>query len=377
MQKMNLERWISDNFQNTVYISGPNSFNNLPPSRSLEIIEKTLPNLESNLIEVNNENADTANKIIEILTHRDVRKGSRSLIESYLPQIKEKLERLISNDQTISFVLPTLPFKDQSPLTTGLKIDAVDLGEYAFFAQLRRVSNSISKVYKPGAHFTLLCDGYIYADIFANGDIDGAGRYKASCEKIKNQYGLYNEITLFDMREVIFDMPEWNNERRRIEQRVRELSLNEKPIKDRIMALSDQMIFHTFLSYSYDDLVHILKSNKKDKDLEESLYEAAIKYISIVLALKYTDIVYDAFPSAVRCTVHPKKAPQIPLSLTNRDNLLLPYNGVATISREKIKNNNSFFRTLRTKRLVDVYSLNDVVAVHNERNGDFLYYEVP
>jgi len=270
-----------------------------------------------------------------------------------------------------------LPFKDQSPFTTGLPIDAVDVGEYSFFAQLKRILTAIKSVYLAGGHFTLLCDGYIYADIFANGDIEGAGRYKARCEKIKNEYGLYNEVTLFDMREVLFDMPEWKITKEAIEKMIRNLYENNKNVSKHIDFLAGRLMYHVQLpDVSYDEARELYSQKPLPDWLSEKLNDAAIQFTTLLLTLQKTEVIARAFPSAIRCTVHPKAAPQLPLHLTNPHNQLLPYNGVATVSR-MAQAKQSLFNAMRIRRLCDIFEHENVVAVHNKKSGEFLYYELP
>jgi hypothetical protein len=224
---------------------------------------------------------------------------------------------------------------------------------------------------------TVLCDGYIYADIFASGDVDGSGRYRARCEEIRNAYGLINDVTLFDMREVLFDMPEWRQTESHIRGSIELLLQQDEAIQQRINVLMDRMRYHVAIpNLSYEDARELYTQETLPDEISGILEESAIRYTSLLLTLRETDLVSRAFPSAIRCTVHPKNAAQIPLHLTNRNNQLLPYNGVATVSRSALERGQTLFNALRTRRLCDVLEYDDPVEVHTEESEYPYYYEV-
>ena len=315
-------------------------------------------------------------KIISILTAKEVRRGSSSMLKPFIPEISENIGRLVKNKQPINFILPSLPFKDQSPFTTGVPINHTDLSEHAMFAQLKRILDAIASVYEPGGHFTLLCDGYVYADVFAQGDKDGAGRYKASCEKIKNTYDLHNQITLFDMREVFFDMPEWPDIKHEIESSVNKLYQENTEIKNRIDVLAKRFIYHVALPapyFSYENAREVYQQNPWPEWLQELLTRSAIEYIVLHLTLAHTKLTQRAFPSAIRCTVHPKPAAQLPLHLTNQQNSLLPYNGIAAIMNNEEEN---LFSSLRVMRLSDVLGYTNVEANYLEDDKYPFFYRI-
>lgn len=365
-------------YVNTADISAPKKIS-IPPlkefsRRDISPVKVTAPTLSLANIE-----GSVSEKILGILTSKSVRRGPRSLIEPFLPELLSSIDRLVQNNQPINLILPSLPFKDQSPFTTGVSIDHADLCEHAMFAQIKRVVEAIATVYKSGAHMTLLCDGYIYADIFAQGDKDGAGRYKAACEKIKNEYGLHNQVTLFDMREVLFDMPEWHKVHSEILQIIQELKQNDPEVGDRLNVLSKQFIFHVALPEphnSYEAARALYEQEPWPEWLTELMLNSAIEYCAIHLTLAHTDLVTRAFPSAIRCTVHPKAAAQIPLHLTNPDNSLLPYNGIATVSLLEYQKGKSLFEALRVRRLCDVMTLPNVTAIHVTGDSHPFYYEI-
>jgi len=371
------DEWIVQNVAKAIYISSSGNTITIPPSKDLPVRYIDFHLFYADKLITSSSNEDTPRRILDLMLMGNIRRGARGKIEPFLGSILKKIELLVRHELPVTFVLPTLPFKDQSPLTTGLPIDAVDFGEYAFFAQIKRITEAIQEIYEPGAHFTLLCDGYIYADIFANNNVDGAGRYKARCEKIKNEYKLYNEVTLFDMREVLFDLPSWGQTESEIRSSLLRLKDTDPLLNKCIQTLIYSFLYHVSIPYTYEQARNINLRQTFPEDLISLLTEAAIKYICVTLSLKHTNVVSAAFPSAVRCTIHPKEAPQLPLNLVHKDNSILPYNGVATISRRKLQHGVSIFNAIRVRTLDEIYEHDDVVAIHRNDSGEFLYYEMP
>ncbi|MDA2936084.1 isocyanide synthase family protein [Patescibacteria group bacterium AH-259-L05] len=370
--------WVRSGLLKAIHINYQKSTLNISPFKKLESKQVSLSLPEANPLQQQTKSLAPVDQILAIMLSKSVRRGKKALIEPFLNSIREKIQGIVDHQQPISFILPTLPFKDQSPFVTGASISHVDLGEYAFFAQIKRILNAVKEVYTPGAHMTLLCDGYIYADIFANGDKKGAGRYKARCEQIKNEYGLYNEVTCFDMREVLFDMPEWKHIETAIQEIVRKLYQTDPAAKERLDTLARRFIFHVAIpNHLYEEARIIYSSSPWPDWIWEKLLDSAIRYSALQLTLKKTELVKRAFPSAVRCTVHPKAAAQLPLHLTNPHNQLLPYNGAATISRQAQTQGQSLFQALRIKRLCDILEYDDVIAVYTENSKDPIYYEIP
>ena len=370
--------WVQERILASVYVNDTESPAEIPPFRVLPQKQVTRIRPDAPPLSHPPQHLTVVDQILAIMMSSAVRRGARQLITQFIPTLRAQLTDLVGHHQPISFLLPTLPFKDQSPFATGAAIDHVDLGEYALFAQLQRIIGAIKNVYPPGAHMTLLCDGYIYADIFANGDTDGAGRYKARCEQIKNEYGLYNEVTLFDLREVLFDMPSWQEEERTMRAIVHTLYTSDASIRARLDHLARRFMYHVALpGVSYTDARALYLHDPLPNDLVDRLRAAALRYSALLLTLQKTDLVHRAFPAALRCTVHPKAATQFPLHLTNPHNQLLPYNGVATVSRGAMARGVTLFQALRIRRLCDVLREDDVVVVHTDNSRDPFYYDLP
>jgi len=351
----------------------------IPPFREIPRVVVSQKQFIAPRLSLPDSRLSETDRIISVLTSKEVRRGSLGTIKPFIPEMRARINRLVRNRQSISLILPSLPFKDQSPFTTGMPMHHTDLCEHAMFAQLKRILDAIAAVYEPGGHFTLLCDGYIYANIFAQGDTDGAGRYKANCEKLKNAYGLHNHITLFDMREIFFDLPEWLCVKGEVEKLVKVLYEQDAEVRERIHTLARRFMFHVALPepYGHYEKARMLYEQTPWLDwLEKLLKKSAIDYVLMHLTLAHTKLVQRAFPFGVRCTVHHKPAAQFPLHLTHAGNCLLPYNGVAALFRDAGDN---MFSELKIMHLSDILRYENLTACHleNEECPFFFRIEKP
>jgi hypothetical protein len=66
--------------------------------------------------------------------------------------------------------------------------------------------------------------------------------------------------------------------------------------------------------------------------------------------MKSLNILGNYFPYNLRGTVHPKKAPQIPLHTVNKNSLVAPYNGVPVVSRRRLEKTGDLRNSTRIMR---------------------------
>ncbi len=374
------EQWIAETIKTTVHLndSHANATYTIPKWKPLEKITIPFSLPKAPPVTYKKKDFSIAEQILQVLFLKSIRRGPKHLIAPFINEIKSLVEHSIERNQPIPLVLPSLPFKDQSPFGTGAGIDHADLGEYCYFAQIKRLLDAIKAVYEKGAHLTLLCDGLLFSDIFVGGDINGPGRYKARCEAIKNAYGLYNDVSLIDMKEILFHEPEWVEQNEEIKTTLKAMHESFPMVQERIDHLTHRFLFYVQLpNMSYEQARDSLGNGLLKEPFLSSFRRAAIEYAAIHLTFKKLCIIEKRFPHAVRCTVHPKSAPQLPLHMTNKKNVLLPYNGVPVVSRQSLLNGKSLFESARIRRLYEVFLLPQVQAVYLENDASPFYYEVP
>lgn len=111
---------------------------------------------------VRNKNLSIPEQIYNITTNSRFRKGNYNLIAEYESVFLEHISHQVSSKSPIRITVPTLPFKDQNPLSTQRQVDQVDLGEFLFFRQMGDLCESVNQIYQPGIIIDLVSDGSLY-----------------------------------------------------------------------------------------------------------------------------------------------------------------------------------------------------------------------
>ncbi|RJO59487.1 hypothetical protein C4546_01915 [Candidatus Parcubacteria bacterium] len=165
---------------------------------------------------------------------KDLNDGSA---QAYLEQIKH----WVKEDLPIGFVLIALPWKCwRNPLKTNRKTP--DLGEFAFLQQLKRLADEISKVYKPGASFTILTEGEVYHEIFGIPLVEIL-RYQMGIEKMLKANNFYLRVELRSFGEILAKFPEFPE---RYQEQLECISKSFDPLAD--TSSDNYKIFKTMLT---------------------------------------------------------------------------------------------------------------------------------
>ena len=371
--------------------------NSIPnPNFEILTIRNDLPNetigqfnpalLEIKIIEPKKDAQDLSDKILSILLHGKIRRGSINLILPFIPEFQEKIKASIEHELPIEIALPTIPFKCQNPLSTQHSLSWVDLGECLFFRQLKSICASIERIYPPGVKITLISDGLVYAHIFANSQnlqtIKQIIKYRNNCGDIAKTVGLNGQVTIIDMVTVIQSMLGHNpDEILALRDRVRDLLSKAQSqnglIEKYMQSLQRGMLFNLpFSEYGYAEFIDIsnLSQQSLPMPIKTKIRNAALDYASFLIVLYLLEIIRKAFPKALRATVHPKNAPQIPLHLVNEHSAVLPHNGVPVVSERRLIRTNSISRSARIVKFRDVISSPDIVKVNIADQQEPFYY---
>jgi hypothetical protein len=110
------------------------------------------------------------------------------------------------------------------------------------------------------------------------------------------------------------------------------------------------------------------------RDLQDRTRNIAIEYSSFLLAMRKLNLVQRNFPDALRATVHPKNAPQVPLHLVNKHSVTFPYNGVPVVSEGKFAKTKSFGKSTRIMRFYQVLEIPDARAIYCPQSDEPFYY---
>ncbi|MGH7204359.1 MAG: L-tyrosine/L-tryptophan isonitrile synthase family protein, partial [Candidatus Levyibacteriota bacterium] len=201
--------WLRENFSEIIIFKDFDT-QSLPyyPRRNLpkKIIESfNTEMLTPRIIYPSQDAVNTSSAILSILLNANIRRGSLTTVEPYMHTFLSKINYFVERNEPIHLVLPTIPHKKQSPITTGHTMDFVDLGEYLLMSQLHTILLSIEKIYNPGAKITLLSDGLLLADIFTNNDKSLIHNYIQKLNHLKNQFNLNGLVNIEGLDNLIKD----------------------------------------------------------------------------------------------------------------------------------------------------------------------------
>lgn len=319
--------------------------------------------------------------ILAILSHSRFRKGSMDIINKYQDALLVKIIAAVEDRQPVKLVLPSLPFQNQNALCAGQSLDHIDLGVHLMFAQLRDLVLSVEAVYEPGLEIIIVCDGLVYADLLEITDIESVNTFRQKCASLLRHMGMARKIKLVDMSWLVNETPGFRESEQTIRAELSRLLAGPSPIDEHLRSLERGMLFNLpFTDKAAGELADVanLPLDELPMDIRQRLRDATLGYASFILALAKHTVVNRFFPEAIRATVHPKDAAQLPLHLVNKDSGVFPYNGVAVISNARLLRTGDLRASVRIMRLGEIDSDDShlIKVVQQGQEDAFCYLEV-
>ncbi len=264
-------------------------------------------------------------------------------------QLAQKFEPLMSQQLRLQFVFPGFPFKDQNIFRTSSDASHVDLSEIASFIRLHVLALAISRVYPSGADWIIISEGMAYASTLYVGN-DEVLEYRKKLLSYRNALNIQNTVSIIDLKEMtrkirseeagyeIFESTE-----KYISKSLRALiSKDDQNILKTLRILTRGMKWNINIKYlglSWEDTWIILNSEFEDqveerlKSIWRDVYylatEAAIKYASFNLALRFHTVIEKILPMTIRATINPKPGQIAVPKLGNT----YPWNGVGVLTK--------------------------------------------
>ena len=362
------EEWIIGALKNIVRIS-----NNQVPARKIitypesiifehrEVFNASL--LETNIRTPSKNFRNIGDRILSVLLNSNFRKGNMALIQEFIPLFLEKIKFSVERFAPVCLVLPSVPFKCQNPLSTKHSLGFVDLGEYLMFAQFRDLCASIQSIYEPGLEIKILCDGIVYSDIFANGELDQIIAYRENCKRICNALLPNRSISLIDMSDVIATEREFNVTRVFIFDALRRLESKNSEVKIFLDSLKRGMLLNVrFSGFSTNEFISIVDSpiDQLPTEIFVTVQNASWLYASFLLTMHWLNVISKIFP----------------LHLVNAHSCIFPHNGVPLVSESRLKRTSSFRRSTRIVRFVEALEFVNLRAVLQGIDKEPFYYLV-
>ena len=285
---------------------------------------------------------DSALQMLSIMTDTFFRRGSlETMGQSTLNQMYRRLQNWNMNGGRLRIVVPTLPFKDQTPVTTGQPIGQIDLGEMIFLQRLDLLARSVSAVSGLVPTIQVVTDGHVYSDIFIEGETQAAMQYHQACQDYVSNHLMAVELT--DLSDVVADTLSFESVQSQIKEYL--LKLIGSPALDHAwQALQRGMLYNTALSEPFDNYQQFIKNVQRPlSELQDDypatmdqLQYSAVEYASFLLTMRATHALDNFFLDApmIRATVHPKAGQ---LGLKTLGSGVAPYNGVTLINQKALE----------------------------------------
>ncbi len=320
-------------------------------------------------------------QILTILLSNTFRSGTWSqLSPEYLNFLHRRVLDSMERSRSIELVIPTIPFKDQNPFTTGHSLSFTDLGEYLFFSRLGRLSRSVGEIYPMGLQTHLISDGIVYRDIFLSDQAHAPQSYIASCQRVLEGLGIaqYVDITYLDG---LIDLESrFGSVQAEIRTILGRASALPEHIQEILRSLRRGMIFNMEMplgANGYDEFSYIVnlgdsQMRQEYPEVFDRSWQAALDYSSFLLAMKKLDIVSRAFPLSIRGTVHPKPN-QLGIWMVQGSSIA-PYNGVPVVDYAKFVRTGSFELSTKTQRLWQIYEQENIHQIFLGTDTEPFFY---
>lgn len=333
LQELPNRKWIEENLKTFIHEEAMMTASNVPQFFSPQIegeislpdeyLEEFLLNSEwENLLKVelpkDDSYAEMATCIYKLLCNPQVgssKNGANNDKETFINYILPLLEQ----KKRLLFILPGFPFKDQNRFRVPYDASNVDFSEISFLIRLHNLIQVLYQVHPFGAETLVISDGRLYQDIFYV-DSKDVEAYQWRLQYFRNKLNIQGDVSIIDLKELI-DRADENREISRIieciEMAICDYFIKEDYFQGLVQGMKWNMNSRTLLkSFCDADAWCIIKGSQDD--VKEELLEtwnwyhelaerAAVKYATINLMLKWTDLLHKFFPESIRCTVHPKK----------------------------------------------------------------------
>lgn len=118
-------------------------------------------------------------------------------VEAFIQQINT----FVSHKTPLAFLVVGFPFKSKNIEKKVISTSA-DMAERKSLEYLNTIFQDISRIYEPGAHITIFCDGTFFGEFFDVTD-DEISTYEATLKKLSQDLAYITLITTQDMSHMI------------------------------------------------------------------------------------------------------------------------------------------------------------------------------
>lgn len=235
-----------------------------------------------------------------------------------------RVEAFVRAGAPIELVLPAFPAKAPNPLKVLGPLP--DLAERRGLERLSELLDSLSEVWKPGARMTICSDGHVFADVVGVSDAEVDSYREALIPLIVDP-----RIGWFDLAAAFGDDPP-TALRSRLLERYAEPLADLRVRCEQVRSLSVQIDgIHRFLVEDELALHPGLSRNQAKKQTRARAYEVVRR------SEAWGALVTDAFPGAMRLSIHPQPDPSTKIGIKLfgvHDPWMTPWHGAVVVGRE-------------------------------------------
>lgn len=308
---------------------------------------------------------DPPAQALSILADPLFRKGALSLFGTEcIQETFEKLQRTFLQHSPFRIVVPTLPFKDQTPVTTQQPIDQIDLGEWLFIARMGLLVRSLRAVLRAPVSVELVSDGLAYVDIFTTAGAEQAQNYFAGCQASIESLGLDSHVLLHQLSNIVAKEERFEDVQTIIKTHLLELQQDREFIHLFHRLLRGMLFntelpgdYNTYASFTQAATMDVLQIKQELPVVYDRLYQATLEYSSFLLTMRRLNILNRWFrgQSVLRATVHPKAGQW---GLHTLGSGVAPYNGITLVDLEQLAadpslTNDSWYTCMRHWKLLE------------------------
>lgn len=221
------------------------------------------------------------------------------------------------------FVLPGFPFKDQNIVRVPYGPDEPDCAEISLLVRLYRLTQALYQVHPYGADVVVLTDGSLYADIFGV-DQTSVSRYMSRLLNYRNSLNLQGAVSFIPLKDLVdrssSSQPSSSTVVDTVMRHLQDLVKGNDDVEESFRTLVAGMKWNVesrtrLQGIKLHDAWNILRAKRSEvpeehhaiwNSIHDAATNAALKYASVNLMLKWLDLIKLFFPKAIRGTIHPK-----------------------------------------------------------------------
>lgn len=317
-----------------------------------------------------NKRKTMSEKILAILTHKEITMNKREELKKNREMFLEKIDYFTKRKKPIIFTVIQIAFKIPNPLK--IERTTPDLGELAFLRQLYDLTRFIQKIYEPGARIVIFGESYIFYNI-VNISKKESENYFKTIKKWINLLGWRKNLVLLDLKKLEKKVPGFRQEyRKNLNILEKGWESNDRNIRTEIKKVANTLYLSlNTRKLKIGNLMNLFNRAVKNKDLEQKrqvLYNKALKkafpYIAYHQTVKTSGLGELIFPHNIKLsfTYGENKLSIYPI---NKRTKLYPYHGVPLLDKNK---------KLTIKYEIDVLRSKNIKSYHITGDPFPFYY---